>query len=106
MSSKPEQSEFNKNLNRLSLAQKYFSKFSALALKEGLQGMSEGASKRIPQLEAEKKVLESNLTSAMEKIREVSAVIEGNDLDLGTNRSQLEISSKATSQLEVVVREL
>lgn len=64
--------------------------------------MYEGAFKRIPQLEAEKKVLESD----MEKIREVSAVIEGKDLDLGTTRSQLEITSMATAQLEVVVREL
>lgn len=71
------------------MAHKYFSKFNIQALKEGLQGIPEGASERIPQFEAKKKILESDLTSAMEKIWESSVVIESKDLDMGTTRSQL-----------------
>lgn len=46
-SMEPEESEFNKNLNRLSMTHKYFSQFSSQALKEGLKGASKGDSERV-----------------------------------------------------------
>lgn len=50
------------------MAQKYFPKFSATALKDGLKGASGDDSERVQQLEVEKKTLESDMTSAKEKI--------------------------------------
>lgn len=77
------------------MAHKYFSQFSSQALKEGLNGPSEGDSERVKQLEAEKNAFESDLTSAKEKIQELNAVVENKYLELGTSRSQLEINSEA-----------
>lgn len=88
------------------MAHKYFSQFISQALKEGLKGPSEGDSERVKQLEAEKNALESDLTSAKEKIQELNAVVENKYLELGTSRSQLEINSEATVRLEGLVREL
>lgn len=50
-----------------------------------MKGASDGDSERVQQLEAEKKALESDLTSAKE-IQELTTMVENKDLELLVTR--------------------